>query len=111
MVLVREQFDKGCHWRKILSSVRAEVVTLCLIGMPKKTLIRHRLRRLYKRFLWDARYKTTRRRLVSFIFITLYTLLKVDMALEGIRIKASQRGMEVGLKYAEAFEVIRDVKM
>ncbi len=31
-------------------------------------------------------------------------------SLEGIKVKASQRGMEVGLKYAEAFEVVRDVR-
>ncbi len=32
-------------------------------------------------------------------------------SLEGIKVKATQRGMEVGLKYAEAFEVVRDVRM
>lgn len=31
-------------------------------------------------------------------------------SVEGIKIKASQRGMEIGLRYAEAFEVIRDVR-
>ncbi len=31
-------------------------------------------------------------------------------SLEGIKVKATQRGMEVGLKYAEAFEVVRDVR-
>ena len=31
-------------------------------------------------------------------------------SLEGIKLKASQRGMEVGLRYAEAFEVVRDVR-
>ena len=31
-------------------------------------------------------------------------------SIEGIKIKAKQRGMEAGLRYAEAFEVVRDVR-
>ncbi len=31
-------------------------------------------------------------------------------SIEGIKVKAMQRGMEVGLRYAEAFEVIRDIR-
>jgi len=50
--LVRELLDKVYHWHR-----------------------KHRLKRFYKRFPWNAKYETIWSWLVS--FITLYTLLEV----------------------------------
>ncbi len=43
--------------------------------------IKHRLRRFYKRFPWNAKYETIWSWLASFILYTLYWRLKVDSVL------------------------------
>ncbi len=53
----------------MLSSTRANVVERWFF------FIKHRLRRFYKRFPWNAKYETIWSRIAS--FITLYTLLEV----------------------------------